>query len=122
MLKNILLGLLICLFTQVCEAEWYVCLSRVDGSPQGGVSIKPEALADWSKDYIMIEADETYRGKHGYEMKYSNQKLRHATEGEIDTYKAEKEQAKEAKKRLKALEALGLDEDDLLNIKDLKNK
>lgn len=96
----------------------YVCLDKITKEPKGITSVREENLSDWEKDFIMIEADESYRGKQGYEIKYENGKLRFATQQEIEDVlaqrKQEQEQIVQTRKKQEFLELL----DDV----DIKNK
>jgi len=67
-------------------AETYVCLDKTTGEVRGTIDIKPTAVPDWAKRYILVEADNSYQGLKHYEIKYENQILRKATQAEIDTY------------------------------------
>lgn len=75
----------------ICEAKIYVALDKSTGEAKRFVDIDEKVIGDWAKNFIMIEADESYRGKEGYEIKFENQKLRFATQIEIDTYKQAQE-------------------------------
>lgn len=116
-MKIILFVILITSFYLTANADIYVCLSKTDGSPQGVVDIRPEALPDWAENFIMIPADESYRGKQSYEIKYKNQKLRHATQAEIDDYLNSIKPKTEKEKFLEMLE----DKDIKTKIKEIKN-
>ena len=100
-------------------AELYVCLDKSTNEPKGMIDTSQKT--EWEKSFILIEADESYRGKAGYEMKYDG-KLRHATAEEIAAYKQAEEQAQEANKKAKALEILGLTTKDIEKIKKLPNE
>ena len=118
-MKKLLFVIGLLLIASIAEAKIYVCLSKTDGTPQGAVDINETAIADWAKKFTMIEADESYRGKQGYEMKYQGQKLRHATEQEISDYKQTQEQSSEALKKASVLATLGLEQKDIAKIKKL---
>ena len=119
MKKFILTLLLIVCVSVIAEAKIYVCLDKSTGEPQGVASLKPEMIADWAENFIMIEADDSYRGLQGYEIKYKDQKLRKAMQSEIDAYNLEQENETKLKQKEKALEILGLNEEDLDKIKKL---
>lgn len=65
---------------------FYVTLDKVTKEPTGVVNILPKALPEWEAKFDLIEVDESYRGKHGYELKYENNQIRFATQQEIDDY------------------------------------
>jgi hypothetical protein len=117
-LITIILSLLV---TTICFADVYVALDKQSNEPKGMVDIKPENLADWAKTYTMKEADESYRGKAGYEIKVDGENLRHATKHEIDVYKDQQKQLQEAAKKSDALVTLGLTANDIEKIKKLPN-
>lgn len=120
-MKKILLALLVIVcFCLTAEAKTYVTLHKTTGEPQGVSSIADENVADWAENFILIEADESYRGKHGWEIKYKNQKLYHATKIEKDAYKAQKKQEQDVRKKADALETIGLDESDIQKIKNIQ--
>ena len=123
-MKTILLVILIVSFCLTANAKTYVLRDKLTGSPVGVASISEKHISDWAKKFILTEADETYKGKQSYEMKYESGKLRHATTQEISDYLTAQEQeqqniisAKEKKKFLKWLE----DDDVKTKIKNIKN-
>ena len=101
------------------QAVIYVALDKESGEVKGMVDISPDSVGDWAKTYVMKEADESYRGKQGYEMKYVNQKLRMATEKEITDYKKEIDDKAKIDSRKNALEAIGISEKDIEKLKKL---
>ena len=103
----------------VAEAKLYVCLDKTTGEPTGVASISDTNIPEWAERRILIPADESYRGKHGWEIKYKNGKLKHATQSEKDEYKEQKRQEREARKKSDALETLGLTDEDMQKIKNL---
>jgi len=118
-MKKIILIALMMLVVNFAEAKVYVCLDKGDGSPQGMVDIDETVVGDWAQRFIMIEADESYRGFQGHEIKYSGQKLRKATQKEVEDYEVENlKKSKEAKEK-DILESLGITKSDLEKIKAL---
>ena len=105
--------------TNVSYSEIYICLDKESGDVRGMVDIKPDTVGDWAKTYVMKEANESYRGKQGYEMKYVNQKLRLSTEKEIADYKKEIDDKVKINSRKNALEAIGISEKDIEKLKKL---
>lgn len=69
----------------------------------------------------MEEANESFRGKHGNEIKFENGKTRLATKQEIDDYNAQQEQLTSARKKQDALDTLGITTKDIEKIKNLPN-
>lgn len=111
MKKILLVVVVMCMFMQVASADLYVTFSRETGEIMGTASISDEGVLEWTKKHILKKADESYRGKQPYEIKYEDGVLRLATQEEIDTYKtdikAEKDQVindKEKEKFLKWLD------------------
>lgn len=101
------------------QAKVYVCMSKTTGEPQGTVDINPENVGQWASSYTMVEADESYRGLMGFEVKYENKKLRKSTEKEISDYKQAEEAEMIAKQKENALATLGLSQHDLDKVKAL---
>lgn len=119
-MKIILIAGLIVLATlSVCEAKVYVALSKQDGSPSGMVDINEKNVGDWSKKFIMIEADESYRGLQSYEIKYEDQKLRKATQAEINAYLNAQTAEQATKKKEDTLSTLGITAHDIDKVKNL---
>lgn len=117
MKKTIFTILILVFMVTLAEAKIYVCLDKTTGEARGTVDINEKAIGDWAKQFIMIESDEDYRGKKGFEIKFEGQKLRQATKKEIDDYnKTQADIVNEAQKK-KALETLGLTEADITKIK-----
>ena len=100
----------------VSFADNYVVLEG--NKVRGTARVKDNHLPTWEKDFTMIKTDK-FVGKHSWEIKYENGKLRPATQQEIDDYFALKEAEKQNKKKQAALDALGLTEIDLDRIKGL---
>jgi len=114
-MKKALIALLVIVcFCLTAEAKLYVTLHKITGKPQGTVSIADEIVADWAENFILVEADESYRGKQGYKIKYETEILRHATQEEIDAYL---DSIKPKTKKEQFLEMLN-DEDIVNKIKD----
>ena len=67
----------------------------------------------------MKEADDSYRGLKGYEIKYQGQKLRKATQQEVDDYKKDKKDKLDKAEKDSALKVLGLTQSDIDKIKNL---
>lgn len=105
------------------NAKTYVLLDKLTDAPKGTASIADSDISDWSKKSTLIEADESYRGKQPYEVKYENGKLRHATTQEISDYLAQQEQEQEtmikAKKKQELLSLLD-DADIKTKVKNIK--
>lgn len=120
MRKIIILIFSVLMLTSYAEAKMYVCLDRSTGEPVGTVDIREQAIGDWSKQLIMIEADEAYRGKQGFEIRFEGQKLRKATDNEISSYNNTQASKVKESRRRKAMEDLGLTESDLSKIKAIK--
>ena len=122
-MKIILSVILIVSFCLTANADPYVTINKTTGEPAGFANISSKAVADWAKKHILVEADESYRGKHGWEIKYENGNLRHATEQEIANYHAQKEQEAEqaaAARKKQDLSNLLDDEDIKTKIKNIK--
>ncbi len=118
-MKQVLFTILIVSFCLTANAKIYVALDKTTGEPRGTINIKLEAVADWAEKFILIEADESYRGLHGYELKYKNEKLKKATQAEKDAYKAERKAEQDARRKSDALETLSLTQSDIDKIKNL---
>ena len=107
------------------SAKIYCLFDKETGEGHGATSIREDYVPDWAKKFILKEADKSYKGKKGYEIKMESGKLRHATQEEIDFYLAQKEQEQQnainAKKKQEFLEWLS-DEDVKTKIKDIKNQ
>ena len=101
----------------------YVLLDKETDAPLGAVDISSAELSNYQSKYTIIEANETFRGKLSYEIKYENEEIRLATQQEIDTYLANDASttATQRKNELKSqvLDALGLDEADLTTLKNM---
>lgn len=124
-LKTVLAILMIFSLCTLAQAKVYVTLDNLTGEPTGSASISDKAVADWAKNFILIEADKTYQGKNGYEIKYDNETLRHATQIEIDTYLQQQEQNQqniENEKNKQILLDLLDNESVKTKIKDIKNQ
>ena len=110
MKKMTLIVIIFCLLCLTAEAKTCVLRDKLTGEPVGTASISDEAISDWAKNFILVEADESYCGKHGHEIKYENGELRHATAQEISNYLAQQEQEQEnaikAKKKQELLDLL----------------
>ncbi len=126
-MKKILLATaLIFLFNQLALAELYVAFDRETGEIKGVTSVSEEHVLDWTKKCILRKPDnpEEFRGKHRWEIRYEDGKLRLATEQEIADYLAlreqEQQQAVEAKEKQKFLDWLE-DEDVETKIKEIKD-
>ncbi len=119
-MKTILLSLLIVGFCLTANADYYVFFDKETGECLGVSSISQDTVIEKAKQYILKQGDETYRGKQGYEIKFENGKLRHATKAEKDTYKAEKKAEQDTKRKADALELIGLTEDDIAKIKNIQ--
>ncbi len=119
---KLLVILLTLLMTTVCYADVYVCLDKVTNEPKGMVDIHPGALTAWGESFIMIPADESYRGRNPWELKFEGNKLRHATKNEIQLYKDQLKDEQKALKKQDALNTLGLSESDIDKIKKLKDE
>ena len=65
----------------------YVTLDKVTKEPKGTVEIADKALPDWETKFDMKPVDESFRGKHGFEIKNENNTLRPATKQEVETHK-----------------------------------
>ncbi len=87
-MKKIILLTLLIVFSVFCgaNAKTYVVFDKTTGEIKGVASLSEELFLERSKIEILREADQSYRGKHGYEIKYENSELRHATQQEIDDY------------------------------------
>ena len=118
-MKKIILIVCLVLLASTCEAKMYVCLDKKDGTPQGTADIADINIADWATKYILITADESYRGLNGYEVKFQNQKIRKATKQEVDEFFDKQAQDVEKKKKEDALKATGLTDKDIGKIKKL---
>lgn len=103
------------------EAKTYVLRDKLTGEPAGTASIADKYINDWAKDYILTDEGEEFRGKHGWEMKYENGNVRHATKAEKDAYKAQKEAEQEARKIQEFL-AYFENEEIKDKIKEIKNQ
>ena len=105
--------------TNVSYSEIYICLDKESGDVRGMVDIKPDTVGDWAKNFTMKEADESYRGKQGHEMRFENKKLRMATDKEITDYKKEIDDKAKIDSRKSALEMIGITEKDIEKLKKL---
>lgn len=92
MRRILFIVLLMFVGSSLAFGEFYIVVDRGTGDPLGGVDVNDKALPDWTQKYIMIKADEKYREKKGYEIKYQAQSLRYATPEEIEQYELQKEQ------------------------------
>lgn len=119
-MKKIILITVVLFIASFAEAKVYVCLDKSTGEPKGMTDIDEKTIGDWAKKFVMVEADESYRGKSGSEIKYEDQKLRHATEAEIASQKQAKEAEAIVSRKQKALDEIGLTIDDITRIKALK--
>jgi len=119
-MKKILFTLVILMFCYQAEAKVYCLFDKTTGEGKGTASIKEDYVSDWAKDFILKEADESYRGKHGHEIKLENGKLRKSTEQEIAAYEHAQEQASEAAQKQRVLDILGLNTEDITKIKQLE--
>lgn len=121
-MKKIILVIAICFMAQLSFAATYALFDKETGECRGTASINEDYVADWAKNYILKEADSSYQGKQGYEVKLEGGKLKHATKGEIDAYIAAQEQASQdavnAKRKQELLDLLN-DEDVGIKIKDI---
>ena len=118
-MKIIFLILLFSLVTRLSFADLYVVLDE-HGQPNGTAQVKDEYLSKWKQEYTMIKVDESYVGKHGYEIKYENNRIRHATKSEKEAYK----QAQEDKNKQREIDMWlsKLDNAEIkAKIKDIKN-
>jgi hypothetical protein len=62
----------------------YVTLSKITNIPQGVIDIAISDISAWEANYNLVEADETFRGKQGYEIIYeTGGTVRLATSQEI---------------------------------------
>jgi hypothetical protein len=104
----------------VSEAKTYVVFDKSSGEIKGVADISDDSILDWTKDNILKEAGEAYRGKQAYEIKYKNNKLSLATNEEVAEHKSTIEANTVNTKKQEALETLGLTETDIENIKKLK--
>lgn len=114
-----ILTILVCLMLipSLSYAGLYVVLDGND--PKGTVRVQDQSLSGWETKYTMIKVDESYSGKHHYEIKYDGVEVRHATQEEIDDYKAQKKAQGEALVKQKFLEWFE-DEDVKNKIKEIK--
>jgi len=103
--------------TSLCEAKIYVALDKQTGDPQGTVDIDERTVGEWAKGFIMLPADESYRGLQGYEIKYDNKKLRRATIVEIDSYKNDIDNRARLLRKQNILDELGITESELNKLK-----
>jgi len=99
--------------------------NRETGDIKGTASIADEDILDWTKKNVLKKADDSYRGKESYEIKYEDGKVRHATEQEVTDYKAlqvqDKQAIVDAKEKAKFLK--WLDDEDVKNkVKGIKNQ
>ena len=115
----ILLGLMLLTVLTVCEAKMYVALDKSDGKVQGVVDIDEMVVGDWSNSFIMVEANESYRGAQGHEVKYENKKLRKATTEEVNAHKQNQAQLEANRRKEEALTTLGINAVDIEKIKKL---
>ncbi len=83
----------------------YVAIDKESGQVNGTVEVLPENIGEWAKDFTMKEADESFRGKNGYEIKFEKGKLRPATKEEIGASQPKKTEV--------------LSQDDIKKLKDL---
>lgn len=113
-----IISFLICMSTS-SWGEIYVPIDKETGNPNGMVDINPDSVGEWAKKYNMKKADESYRGKQAYEIKFENSKLRHATKEEIDAYKLEEENKIKALRKQSLLDELGITKQQLDKLKAL---
>ena len=119
-MKKILLAIIMVLIACSAEAKIYVCLDKSTGEARGSADIDPKNIGGWANQFAMIEADESYRGLQGYEIKYENQTLRKATDQEIADYKQAQSDSIQAKKKQDMMDTLGITSDTLTSIKSMK--
>ena len=127
-MKKVLLGLITILVvssSSVVVADIYVVFNRETGDIKGTASIADEDILDWTKKNVLKKADDSYRGKESYEIKYEDGKVRHSTEQEVTDYKAlqvqDKQAIVDAKEKAKFLK--WLDDEDVKNkVKGIKNQ
>jgi hypothetical protein len=118
-MKKLLIVIGFLFIASLARSEVYVCFDKETGDAVGMVDIKPDTVGDWAKTYVMKEADESYRGKQGHEMKFENKKLRLATEKEIADHKKEIDDKAKINSRKNALEAIGITEADIAKLKGM---
>ena len=127
-MKKVLLGLvtiLVVFSSSLVFAGNYVVFDKQTGELMGTASVSDKHLLEWTQKNILIEVDNTYKGKQSYEIKYEDGKVRHATEQEVTDYKAlqvqEKQAIVDAKEKAKFLK--WLDDEDVKNkVKGIKNQ
>lgn len=99
----------------------YVCLDKVTKQPKGMVQIDNLKVKDeWDKTHILIEVDDSFIGKLSYEIKYENDKVRLATQVEIDIYKAQEDARIKDEAKARTLTDLGLTQEDIDKVKAIK--
>lgn len=118
-MRLIIAILIMVLFAPLAHAKLFVAMNKADGSVQGTIDIQEDDIADWTQKYLMTPADESYRGLMPYEIKYQGNKLRKATEQEIEKYKSDLEVESLKKKKDGALATLGITDKDLEKLKKL---
>ena len=116
-MKTILLAFCITLITCFAYADLYAVFEGNDC--KGTASVDEVSLSDWEKDYTMIKVDESYRGKHGYEIELKNGKPALKTKETIDAYKLQKENEAKASRKQALLNELGITEQQLQKLKGL---
>jgi hypothetical protein len=116
-MKKFILLAVFMLFPSFVFGDVYVCVSKDTGQPAGVVDIKPDRVSEWAKLFTMKIADESFRGKDGYEIKVVDSKLRLATKQEIDAYKAANKIEMDAGRKQDIMNTLGITEDDLVKLK-----
>ncbi len=97
----------------------YVTLDKNTKEPQGFASIHYKDIKDWEERFDLVEVDDSYRSKQGYEIKYENGKVRLATQQEIDAYKQQQETALKEATKEQAMETLGITQENLDRLKTL---
>jgi len=118
-MKILIIALSFLAITTLAYSEVYIVIDKESGDVKGMVDIKPDAIGSWANNYVMKQADETYRGLKGKEIKYINQKLRKATEKEISDYDKSMIESMKGAAKAQALEVLGITEADIIKIKAL---
>ena len=97
----------------------YVTLDKNTKEPQGFASIHYKDIKDWEERFDLVEVDDSYRSKQGYEIKYENGKVRHATKQEIEAYETQLEQQQKAKVKEQVMETLGITQENIDKLKTL---
>lgn len=110
---------LVCI-TNLSEAKMYVCIDKKTDEVKGTVDILEKNFNEWSKNFIMVEADENYRGKKSYEIDYGNGKISLSSKGDISKkLEVINSKIKDEQRKI-SLDVLGLTESDINKIKGLQ--